>query len=285
MKPYERNPLHHILPVLCLALALLLGLCPLLVSAQTAPSGTLKIKLFKSGKADATLIRTDTHAVLLDAGEVDDAEDILAYMAQKGVRKLDLMILTHFDKGHAGGAAEILRTVPVARVMMPDYEKSSPTRDALREALEESRAERVYLTEDTAFTLDGVAFDIITARRSYYAEDEDDDFSLVTRLTHGENTLLFAADIMSDRMDELLQSVMALRSDFLQVPDHGRHRERTEAFLRAVQPGMAAITCSKKNPPSDEVLAILRGMDTRIYLTMDGDIALQSDGQAITIKQ
>ena len=48
---------------------------------------------------------------------------------------------------------------------------------------------------------------------------------------------------------------------------------------------MAAITCSKKNPPSDEVLAILRGMDTRIYLTMDGDIALQSDGQAITIKQ
>jgi len=282
MKAYERTSHSFSARLLCLVLALLLCLGP---SAQAADMGTLKIKLFKSGKADAFLIRTGSYAVLLDTAEVDDAEDILEYMAEKGVDKLDLMILTHFDKGHAGGAPEILRTVPVDRVLMPDYEKSSPTRDALREALAMSQAEQVYLKEDTAFTLDSVAFEIITARQDYYAEDEDNDFSLVTRLTHGDNRLLFAADIMSERIDELLQSGIDLNSDFLQVPDHGRNRDRTEAFLQAVRPRWAVITCSQKNPPAGAVLDILQRIGARIYLTMDGDIALQSDGQAITFKQ
>lgn len=284
MKAYERTSISFPARLLCLAFALLLCM-GLSVQAQASGMGTLKIKLFKSGKADAFLIRTGSHAVLLDTAEVDDAEDILEYMAEKGVDKLDLMILTHFDKGHAGGAPEILRTVPVDRVLMPDYEKSSPTRDALREALAMSQAEQVYLKEDTAFTLDSVAFEIITARQDDYAEDEDNDFSLVTRLTHGDNRLLFAADIMSERIDELLQSGIDLNSDFLQVPDHGRNRDRTEAFLHAVQPRWAVITCSQKNPPAGAVLDILQRIGARIYLTMDGDIALQSDGQAITFKQ
>lgn len=285
MKTNERKPASRLLAAFGIALMLLFGLAPGLARAQEAALQTLKIKLFKSGKADAFLIRTGNHAVLLDTAEVDDAEDILEYMAEKGVHKLDLMILTHFDKGHIGGAPDILRAVSVERVLMPDYEKSSPARDALREALAASQAEQMYLKEDMAFTLDGVAFEIITARQAFYVEDEDDDFSLVTRLTHGDNRLLFTADIMGERMDELLQSGMDLKSDFLQVPEHGRNRDRTEAFLQTVQPRWAVITCSAKNPPAGAVLELLHRMDTRVYLTMDGNIALQSDGRSITFKQ
>lgn len=263
---------------------LILGLCLSLGASAQAPQ-TLRIKLFKSGKADAFLIRTAEHAVLIDAAEEDDAEDILEYIQDKGVEKLDLLILTHFDNGHIGGAPEVLRSVPVDRVLMPDYDKLSQWREALDAALAEKGIVPEILTADSRFTLDDVAFEIIVARAEHYSEDEDNDFSLVTRLQHGENSFLFGADIMSQRIQEMLDSGRDLRSTFLQVPDHGRNRDLTEAFIRAVLPRYAAITCSEKNPPAGAVLALLEELGVRTYLTMDGDIALTSDGQGITFKQ
>ncbi len=264
--------------------ALCLGLLMPFSLAEERP-GTLKIKLFKSGKADAFLIRTENHAVLLDTAETDDAEDILEYLAEKDVGKLDMLILTHFDKGHAGGAPEILEKVPVDRVIMPAYHSDSKSALALEAALQGSAAVQQRLTQDLAFELDGVRFLVNTARKDFYQEDPDNDFSLVTRLWHGSNSFLFGADILSERIDELLQSGEPLQSTFLQVPDHGRNRDRTEAFLRAVAPAYAVITCSEKNPPAGAVLELLRQLGTRVYLTMEGDIALTSDGQSITFKQ
>lgn len=266
------------------ALCLALGLIMPFTLAEDSP-GTLKIKLFKAGKADAFLIRTKNHAVLLDTAETDDAEDILEYLAEKNVERLDILILTHFDKGHAGGAPEILNSVPVDWVIMPNYYSDSKSALALEDALAASAAVQQRLTEDLAFELDGVRFLLITARKDFYAEDTDNDFSLVTRLWHGENTFLFGADILNERIDELLNSDEPLQSTFLQVPDHGRNRDRTEAFLRAVSPSYAVITCSKKNPPAGAVVELLRQLGARVYLTMDGDIALTSDGQSITFKQ
>ncbi|MHC1787027.1 MAG: ComEC/Rec2 family competence protein [Christensenellales bacterium] len=253
--------------------------------AEGEASGTLKIKFFKSGKADAFLIRTEQYAVLIDSGEEDDAEDILDYLAEKEVARLDLMILTHYDGGHIGGAPQILDAVPVGRVMMPAYDKQSDARDALNAAIARSGAEPLLLEEDSEFTLDGVAFQIITAKAAAYPEDEDNDFCLVTRLRHGANSFLFGADILSQRMQELMDSGEALQASFLQVPDHGRSRDLTEAFIRAVHPRYAVITCSAKNPPAGAVLALLEALGTRYYLTMDGNIALTSDGLDLKIKQ
>lgn len=255
------------------------------LSARAEAPGTMRIKLFKSGKADAFLIRTGAHAVLIDAAEEDDAEDVLRYMQEKGVGRIDLMILTHFDNGHIGGAPQILRGVQVDRVMVPDYDRLSVWRERLDEALREKGIAAEVLREDSAFTLDGCRFEVIVAGAEYYSEDEDNDFSLVTRIRHGDNSFLFGADIMSQRMRELLDSGRDLRSTFLQVPDHGRNRDLSEAFIRAVAPRYAVITCSKKNPPAGAVLAALEQAGARTWLTMDGDIALTSDGQDITFKQ
>lgn len=266
-----------------LVLLLALALC-VPAFAQDGP-GTLRIKLFKSGKADAFLLRFGEHAVLIDTAETDDAEDILEYMAEKEVLKLDLLILTHFDKGHAGGAPEILNTVPVDKVLMPSYSKDSAAKRALDDALAGVSAQTQYLDEDLSFQMGGVQFDVNTARETYYAEDEDNDFSLVTSVRHGQNRFLFTGDILSQRIEEMMASGADWRSTLLQVPDHGRNGSATEAFLRAAAPAYAVITCSEKNPPAGAVLALLQQMGVQTYLTKDGDIALTSDGQAITFKQ
>ena len=110
-----------------------LGL-PGLARAQEAALQALKIKLFKSGKADAFLIRTGNHAVLLDTAEVDDAEDIHR-------EKAGFDDPHPFDKGHGGGAPDILRAVSVNGTM-PDIRNQPPGAGA---ALAASQAEQMYL--------------------------------------------------------------------------------------------------------------------------------------------
>ena len=109
-----------------------LALLVALLIAAAMPSGAagevpgiLRVKCFKNGRADAYLLRTENHAVLIDTGEIDDAANIIAYLGEKGIAALDLVILTHFDKRSIGGAREILGAVEVRQVLMPAYAKTN----------------------------------------------------------------------------------------------------------------------------------------------------------------
>ncbi len=277
----RRRKARRLLLLLWLALCLL----PVWPGHAAPPMAAVDIRLFKAGKADAFLIRAGDQVILIDTAEADDGDKILTYMARQGITRVDMLIITHFDKGHIGGAADILNTVTVGRVLMPDARKQSGTYTRFREALSRSKARQVILQENTAFETEGLKVDIFVATSRHYPEDQDDGFSLVTRLTHGQNTLLFTGDIPSQRIREMMDTGEDWQADFLQVPAHGRDGPMTEAFMRAVQPRYAVITCSDKNPPAPAVLALLESLGTQTWLTVDGHIDLTSDGHTITIKQ
>lgn len=263
-------------------LLVLLWACAPLAHAQP---GTLRMRLFKAGKADAFLLRTATQVVLIDTAEEDDADKILKYLRQQGIERIDTLVLTHLDKGHIGGAPDILSQVEVGRVLMPSYQKSSTAFKALQQALSRQRMAPIPLTEDDSFSADNTTFHLTVARAKHYAEDEDDGFSLVTRVTHGGHTLLFTGDIPAQRISELLEHQADWQADFLQVPAHGRHGPMTQAFLQAVRPRLAVITCSEKNPPAPEVLALLEEQGARVWLTMHGPVDIVTDGSTFTIDQ
>ena len=66
-------------------------------------SDKCEITAFATGKADAILVSAGSVNVLIDAGEETDAELICRRLQEKGINRLDLMIVTHFDRDHAGG--------------------------------------------------------------------------------------------------------------------------------------------------------------------------------------
>ena len=69
----------------------------------------------------------------------------------------------------------------------------------------------------------------------------------------------------------------------MKVPDHGRVNSSSEAFIDAVKPQIAAITCSYKNIPSAEVVTALRNSGADVYLTSGGAVKLTSDGTVLTV--
>ena len=133
-----------------ICLAMLFGCTP-------APVKGMDIYTFSVGKADCSLLSFDGYNVLIDTGEEDDGDEILEALHRLEIEKLDLVILTHFDKDHIGGFPEISDGIPIDKVILPDYVRDSDLYSAMTAALETHAipAERATLRRAPSASLSG----------------------------------------------------------------------------------------------------------------------------------
>lgn len=263
-----------------MALALLLGAC----GAVDADEPIARIVFFNAGSADAILIETHSSAVLVDAGLRDGAQDLVRALSDEGIHRLDLLIITHFDKDHVGGASEVIGSMPVRAVYEPDYAKDSKHVDAYREALFAASITPTALSENAGFELDGVRYEIDVANESFYGDDEENDFSLVIRLTAGSATALLTGDAEKARIMELLDEG-DLQNALLKVPHHGRYEKVSPLLFEAVHAGDAVISTGEDEPEDSETVQALKMAGSRVWLTRQGTIVAETDGQDWTLRQ
>lgn len=242
----------------------------------------LTVTVLDIGKADAILMRCDDKALLVDAGEAKDAADILQFMENEGVRRLDYLILTHLDKDHIGGAGSLLRAIPVERVIQSHNSEDSKAYADYQAACREKGITPTRLRQNLEIDWGRAQMRLLPAAQDAYTDDND--YSIITELTYGRHRFLLAGDATGARLREYLDGDVR-PVDFLKVPHHGRIDPMSAAFLRAVKPDYAAITCSKKKPPDEELLALLREEGTETHLTAQGDIRLTSNGQTLLVEQ
>lgn len=249
------------------------------------PLGELQTVFLKIGKADAAVLVTAHHTVLVDTGEEEDGEEILSYLKKRNINRLDALILTHFDKDHVGGAEKVMRGISVDTVYQPDYIKDSGAYRNYQTACEALSLTPRAVTQRETLTMDQVQIEILPPEHKYSGQDADSNaMSLVVDVTHGSNRLLLAGDASGKRISELLAED-SLACTLLKVPHHGREEEQTREFLAAAAPTCAVITCSQKNPPDEAVTQQLKEQGCAAYLTMDGDIACISDGSGLRMIQ
>ena len=247
-----------------------------------ANEGELKLRIFKMGKSDAYLFRTSSKTILIDCGDVDDSQEILEYFSEKSLNKIDYLILTHFDKKSIGGAASLVSSLDIGTVYEPDYTKKNTEYLDFSSALSNKNLTSTKVNSDISFDIDGVSVKISPCQKSYYSEDNN--FSLMISVSHGENSFLFVGDAKADRISEIV-SMGDIKHDFLMIPDNGTFDSQIEALINAVSPSAVAITCSEKNPASPEVLQILSSKNINTYLTSNGAIKVTSDGSEIIYEQ
>ena len=252
----------------------------------TAESDTLNVYFFPAGKADAVLLYTDESAVLIDAGEAGYGDEILSYMHEHGIDSLDYMIITHFDKDHVGGAAQILDNTEVGEVLISDYPKDSDEYAAFARSLEVSQitAEVVAGTEEAVFEIDGVLYAVDGPDEQEYDKDPSNNSSLITTVTYGDTVFLLAGDAENQRIKEYLTAHTA-DCDVLKVPYHGNYQKQLKSLLEAVTPETAVITCSKQEGGEEKTVELLKDNDIGTYFTYEGGVLISSDGSSLTIQQ
>ena len=253
----------------------------------SAQAQELTVRFFDMGKADAMLITTPSgEQILIDAGTNKGGKRLAERFAKDGVNAIDLMIITHFDKDHVGGADKVLESVPVARVVMPEYAKESKQYTQFMDALSQSPKTQVDILSakgEKTFEFGGMILRITAAQETDYGIDEENDFSLATYLTYGETKFLFTGDAEDARQTELLRAG-DIACDVLKVPYHGRAVDVSAAFLSACHPKIAFITDSDDDPADPIVVKLLENMGTDVHSARDGDLCVVSDGKSVRVK-
>lgn len=246
-------------------------------------TGEFIVSVLKVGKADAIVLQTANHGVVIDCGETDDSKEILKYLSKNNISKIDCLFITHFDKDHVGGAADILNNIETAQIITPSYEGSSDEYYNYINAAQANNITPLTITENMTFILDDVLFEVYPPQKSSYKET-DNDFSLAISVKHGNNSFLFAGDAEAQRLNEIMKQTGEEYS-FLKIPHHGQYNKNTEKFIKHVNPSYSVITCSKKNTADAETISILENIGSAVYLTENGDVKAVSDGKNIEITQ
>lgn len=237
------------------------------------PSGWLEVAFINVGKGDATIIRLpDGRTCLIDTGYAKTAETLVQNLEKRGIRTLDLVVLTHRHKDHAGGYPEIVKAFPVARVIEP-YDPR-----------DQARTLRV---QPGSVLIEGKGFRLTALSPAVSYADENDG-SLVVKLDFGKVSFLFAGDVLEAGQKELLGRGIDLRANVLKVPHHGIFKGGSATtFFMAVHPGYAVITCDAGNGdvPDDGVIETLQNIGATVLRTDEnGNVVFRSDGTELQMK-
>jgi competence protein ComEC len=255
---------RHRLPGRRLAL---LALLPLLVDHSRSPApGFMRATILDVGHGLAVAMQTESHRVLYDAGPLfrsgfdAGAEIVTPALTALGDGTLDLLIVSHGDSDHAGGAGAIVGRYPEARVM------TGP--DVAMPATERCIAGR-------AWNFDGVHFRVLHPPES--SSLEGNDSSCVVRVETRAGSLLLTGDIEA-RAEAVLMAIGNLDADVVVVPHHGSQTSSTSAFVRAVAPQAAIVSAGHNNRwgfPKPDV--------SRRWLDAGADVLVTGDLGAIDI--
>ncbi len=265
------------LPVLGLLLVLLLGGCG-------TKSDGLTVVFPKLGAADCAIFMTREHTVVIDTGEAEDACTILDVLSDYHRDSIDLLVISHYDKDHVGGAAELIDSLTVHRVIGSSYPKESEEYDAYQAALSQAGLTEEILSDPETVTIsDNFALTICPPEQGAYAEDESNNASVAVAVEYVDTRMLFTGDAMEERTEEIL-SEFSGSFDLIKLPHHGREKDTAAQLSDAFGTEDTAyiVTSSKQEPEHKKLQNVVSGA---LYRTRDSAVTAYSDGSTVKITQ
>lgn len=239
------------------ALALPLAMPLLMPSVMRPPPGEFELVAADVGQGTAVLVRTRQHLLVYDTGPqygpgVDAGQRVLVPLLHaRGEARVDLLMLSHRDTDHVGGAASLVQAVPVSE---------------LRSSLEDTHPLLALppphgrCAAGQAWTWDGVRFEVLHPRaEAYDAHLKSNAMSCVLRVSGAGGSALLTGDVEREGEAWMGQTNPgALVSDVLIVPHHGSKTSSTPGFIDAVHPRIAVFQAGYLNHfghPAPVVLA------------------------------
>ncbi len=274
---------------------LLLGICVSVTVMTWWPRAYYTVTYLDVGQGDATLIQTPhgrtylidagnrvvdfrTGKVLWDMGE----RVVLPALRYYGARRLEGVLLTHFDMDHVGGAQSVMESMSVTTLLThhaPDLAKAG-----LSETLPLWRIE-----QPVKWVLDKGAYLLFFPFAFQKNTANENERSVVCQLVIGDHRFLFTGDLEAEGEAYLAATYGdALRSEIFKAGHHGSKTSSTAALLRYVQPDITVISVGEKNRyghPHKDVVDRFKSEGIRIYRTdREGAVELKTNGKTVWVK-
>ncbi len=267
-----------------LGLTALVGWWALSDRPAWAPPAGLRLTVLDVGQGDAILLETRAGAVLVDQGPPE--ADVAGQLRRGGLRALSAIVLTHPQRDHVGGAADVLRRLAVGVVLNPGLDPSaSPDQRAALEAARRGGVRIRLARAGDVLRVGGLRLDILWPDGTGPPGEDPNLRAVVLLARFGSTSALLSADAESVVMLRLRLP----RVDVLKVAHHGSADPGLPELLRRLRPRVAVVSVGAGNDyghPTPETLAALdavAGLDV-LRTDRDGPVVIESDGRAMTVR-
>ena len=241
------------------------------------------------GQGDCTLLQTPKGSVLIDCGEKEYGDVVVAYLKSQGISELEYFIITHPDSDHMGCASHVLENVNVKNFIINGKEKSAKFFENTLNAIEEHGINSLIATPGDVFTVGALKIEIIGPRVDDINDLESNDSSLIIYATYGSKSFLFTGDAEKEGEELLLKyDANNIDCDIFSAGHHGAKTSNSLALLKAATPTYVVVSCGKDNSyghPTAEAMNNFDAVGATVYRTDEfGTVVFTTDGETIRFK-
>ena len=215
----------------------------------------LEIVMFDVGDADCFLIKTPKNKyILIDTGKrtykgSTSAHNIInPYFRNEGIKKIELLIITHFDIDHSGGAIDILKNVKVNEVIIQNKQDKSNIAKEIYKYLNDSKISyKVGKNNETVYSEKDLILKTFIYRDEKIKESKKDNLeSIMSLLNYKDKNILFMADadIQSFRG---IKNLLPPKIDILKVGHHGAQGTINAELTERIRPDYALISAGQNH--------------------------------------
>jgi competence protein ComEC len=250
-------------------------------SVAPPPPNGFRLTALDVGQGDSFLLQVREGAVLVDQGPPEAEVD--NQLSRLGVRRLSLLVLTHPQRDHVGGAAEVIEHLEVDRVVEPALLVQNPDQTA---ALAEASERSVPVTTARAgvtFRLGRLVLRVLWPDGPGTADEDPNLRAIVILASYGRVDALLTADAESPVTLPLNPPPV----EIFKVAHHGSSDEGLGRLLDVTKPRVAIVSCGRDNDyghPTPTTMATLDAApELELFRTdRDGRVVVETDGERIS---
>ena len=248
------------------------------------PPDGLRITVLDVGQGDAILLEVAEGAVLVDQGPPE--AEVAAQLDELGVDELTALVLTHPQRDHIGGAAEVLEQLDVGAVLDPLIPAASEDHDAAVAMARERKVPVVAARAGRSFRVGALRVRILWPDGSGTPGEDPNDNAVVILVSFGAVDALLTADAEGN----VTVPIRPPPVEILKVAHHGSADPALPQLLELTRPRVAVVSVGSRNdyghPTPETISALAAFPGLAVYRTdRDGRVTIETDGRRISVAE
>lgn len=288
IKIKKRHFKHLIIFTLLLLLCFFSSLLTKKFNSYKVNPNLMYLHYINVDQGDAILIQVNNKNLLIDSGPKSHKKQLVKFLNDLNISKLDYVIATHPHEDHIGNMNTVLNSYKVQSFYAPKVYSYTKSFEQMIDSLKSNNLKinpikRGCNTINLGFQTNVEVFSPIND-----TYDNENNYSPVIKISFGNNSFLFTGDAEKEIEDKLILLNDDLKADILKVSHHGSSSSTSDSFLNRVSPKYAVISVGKNNiydHPNDTIISKLNTYNIDILRTdIQNNITLISDGTNISYK-